>query len=321
MFSLRSLVRLPQQLLKQPTCTVTVNQRCYYQTYESLTESLYSKKIPALSLSFDQISTHTSSIPSTPIVILHGLFGSKSNNRSLGQKLNEKLQRDVFLLDLRNHGDSPHDKDHSYPALASDIELFLKDQEIDEAIVIGHSMGAKAAMALALRSPSLVKLLVSVDNSPVNLPPSTGFLKYVEKMEQIESMKLTKLKDAAEEFSKIEPNPMVSSFILQNLKRDRSDNNLLKSRVPLKILHRAIITGEISSWKYTPSPEHLYTKPTLFLRGLKSTYVADDYLRDLGNFFTNFEVKGLDCGHFVLYEKAQESVDVIVDFVERNEDD
>ncbi|KAH3680961.1 hypothetical protein WICPIJ_008046 [Wickerhamomyces pijperi] len=296
--------------------------RTYYQTYESLTESLYSKTIPSVPLSYEKLSAKSDSvIPQTPILILHGLFGSKSSNRTIGQRLSEKLSRDVYLLDLRNHGDSPHDPDHSYPALSRDIEQFMDDQRIEDAIVIGHSMGAKAAMALSLRSPALVKLLISVDNAPVNLPPTSSFVKYVELLEKIEGMRLTKLKEAKEIFMKVEPNELVCNFILQNLKRDKADNNVLKSRVPLSILHKAIITGEISSWKFSPDPTKIFTKPTLFLRGLQSNYVADDYLRDLGQYFTNFEVKGLDCGHFVLYEKAQESIDVISDFIERHDED
>ncbi|KAH3672756.1 hypothetical protein WICMUC_004162 [Wickerhamomyces mucosus] len=291
-----------------------------FHNYESITNSLFDKTIPPVKLSYELINkqsiiTNTSS--SSPILILHGLFGSKLNNRTLGIKLNEQLQRDIYLLDLRNHGDSPHNINHDYQSLSSDVENFIVEQNLKDSIIIGHSMGAKTGMALSLRNPNLISMLINVDNAPVNLIPNGEFLKYIDILNKIEKLELTKLKDADNEFIKIESNPLIRSFILQNMKKN--SNGVLKSRIPLNILKKSIISGEISSWKF-PNGHNFFNKPTLFLRGLKSKYLVDDYIIDIAKFYTNFEIKDLDCGHFVLYEKPKESIELIVDFIKKHED-
>ena len=102
---------------------------------------------------------------STPVLILHGLFGSSRNWQTLAQKLSAKHH--VFTLDLRNHGQSPHCETMSYPQMAADVVRFMDDHQIDKARIIGHSMGGKTAMSMALASPQRVAQLVVVDIAPV----------------------------------------------------------------------------------------------------------------------------------------------------------
>ena len=297
-----------------------VTKRSYYaSSNQALTEQLMSKDIPTVALSYDLINEQSSTIPRSPVLILHGLFGSKSNNRSIARELNSRLERDIYCLDLRNHGDSPHDSRHDYPALAADVERFIKDHQLGQSIFLGHSMGGKAAMAVALRSKSLVEILISVDNAPVNLQPSSKFIEYVKILQQLENNpEITTAKEANNEFKKYEDNDSVRQFLLQNLRKDK-ETGLMTSRVPLDIMKKALIKGNVASWEFDPNYAS-WSGPALFIRGAKSTYVPDEYLPDIGRFFPNFEVREIDAGHWVMAEKPKESVDAIVEFIQRHED-
>ena len=114
--------------------------------------------VVAVDLSFNEIGA------GTPLVILHGLFGSKRNWSSIARILGE--QRRVFTVDLRNHGQSPWDPSHDYASLADDVARFIEERVGSPAAVLGHSMGGKVAMILALTRPELVERLIVVDIAP-----------------------------------------------------------------------------------------------------------------------------------------------------------
>jgi len=100
-------------------------------------------------------SYESTKAPSTcPLVIMHGLLGSKSNWRSLSKSLHAKTGRKVVAVDARNHGDSPHDDHLSYNHLAEDVRALLTDLKIDQSVLLGHSMGGRAMMLAALLNVS-----------------------------------------------------------------------------------------------------------------------------------------------------------------------
>jgi pimeloyl-ACP methyl ester carboxylesterase len=161
-------------------------------------------------------------------LILHGLFGSKKNNRSISKSVNilpptilrEKcdtdiilcralardLNRPIYAVDLRNHGDSPHDKTHNYVALAEDVEFFLQQHRLKDVTLIGHSMGAKTVMTMALRDPSCCSNIIAVDNAPVDAALTSDFPRYVEGMRKVEEAKVKSQKEAdqiLEPFAKV----------------------------------------------------------------------------------------------------------------------
>jgi pimeloyl-ACP methyl ester carboxylesterase len=270
-------------------------------------------------LKFDLFNEKSSSIPQNPIIILHGLFGSRSNNRSIAKELNSRLERDVYCLDLRNHGDSPHIARHDYPALAADVERFIADHGLGKSILIGHSMGAKTAMAVALRSNELVDMMISVDNAPVNLQPSSKFIEYVRVMQTLENNpEVTTSKEANIRFKAFEENTGVRQFLLQNFRKNKS-TGMLKCRVPLKIMKDALVKGNIASWEFDPNYSNWFG-PALFIRGTKSLYIPDEYLPDIGRFFPAFEVRDIEAGHWVMSEKPEESLDVLAEFIQRHDD-
>lgn len=302
-----------------------------YGSTEVLNKDLLLDSIPSVALNYDLINDNTCQfVPEkAPVIILHGLFGSKLNNRSIGRELNELLERDVYLPDLRNHGGSPHIGRHDYTAMALDVERFISEHilthpDAKKPIIVGHSMGAKVAMSVVLRKPEMCSMLVSIDNAPVATPPMNAFPRYTKKLLQvINDPTIETVKQVDDALKEVEDSTIVRQFlitVLQRVKNPETGKWGFKSRIPLGILNDAIVKGNISNWEFNPWV-HRFSGPSLFIRGTRSHYVADEYIPDIGNFFPNFEIRDIDAGHWVNSEKPKECVRDIVEFVERNEDE
>lgn len=98
--------------------------------------------------------------------------------------------------DLRNHGDSPHDPHHDYSSMADDVAGFIEEHNLQDTTLIGHSMGAKTAMTLALKRPDMITDIVAVDNAPIDAALLSNFGKYIQGMKKIEEAGITKQSDA-----------------------------------------------------------------------------------------------------------------------------
>lgn len=118
--------------------------------------------------------------------------GLTVTSRALARDLN----RPIYAIDLRNHGDSPHDKRHNYIALAEDVENFLQQHKLKDVTLIGHSMGAKTVMTMALRDPNCCSNIIAVDNAPVDAALASDFPRYVEGMRKVEEAKVKSQKEA-----------------------------------------------------------------------------------------------------------------------------
>lgn len=280
--------------------------------------------IPTVRLAFDKHSPKNTPVEAqAPLLILHGLFGSKSNTRTVAKQLATKLSRDIYCLDLRNFGDSPHHPRLDYPALAADVEKFIDDARFEKKpILVGHSMGAKTAMAVALRRPELPGMVVSVDNAPIDL--STGstsvFSKYVKLLRtSLEHHKYTNMKDVDSDLAAVEPRKEVRQFLLTNLNRGKTEEPIT-SRIPLDIIGDAIVAGKIAAWPYDCNVSRWTRGPALFIRGTESGYIPDELIPDIGRYFPDFEVRDIKAGHWVISEKPKEFIEVLVEFIEREED-
>ncbi|CAG8766234.1 323_t:CDS:2, partial [Dentiscutata heterogama] len=133
-----------------------------------------------------------------PLIILHGLFGSKQNWRSLAKVFAQRLNTRVFTLDLRNHGESPHSEVHNYEVMAEDVVTFMNEHQLKRTVVMGHSMGGKVAMTIALMQAPQIDQLVVVDSAPTNAYISDKFNTYVEVMKKIEQAGVMKQSQADE---------------------------------------------------------------------------------------------------------------------------
>ncbi|CEJ56658.1 Putative Alpha/beta fold family hydrolase [Penicillium brasilianum] len=247
-----------------------------------------------------------------PILFLHGLFGSKQNNRSISKALARDLKCRIYNLDLRNHGQSFHAPEHNYSVMAEDVQEFIEQQKLDKCVLIGHSMGAKAAMTVALRSPERVSGLIPVDNAPVNAALKSDFPKYVRGMQRVEEARVSKQSDANKILEEYEESLPIRQFLLTNLVRSEEDNTL-KFRVPLSTIGDSL--DNMADFPFSEADGKQYKGPTLFVRGTKSRYVTDETIPAIKKFFPNAQIADVDAGHWLISENPEAFRQAVLKFL------
>ena len=179
------------------------------------------------------------------MVFLHGLFGQGKNWNTIGKALSESAR--VMLVDLPNHGQSAWTDHFSYPEMAGRVAGLLKAQgEGEQYAVVGHSMGGKVAMTLALHQPELVERLCVVDVSPVTTAEITDFDTFIHGMRAIDLETLTDRRDADAQLATYVRDPSIRGFLLQNLRRDNSASNGWRWQMNLAMLGDHL--DEMSDW-------------------------------------------------------------------------
>ncbi|XP_045125134.1 protein ABHD11-like isoform X2 [Portunus trituberculatus] len=215
----------------------------------------------------------TSSQP--PLIIMHGLMGSKTNWKSLGKAIASRMGMEVFTVDARNHGDSPHTDDHSYPLLAEDILLFMQQHSIPTATLMGHSMGGRAVMATALMEPSVVDRLVVLDMSPVGTSKSISSLpRFLEIMLRIAvppDLSPPQAKTHVDNLLKPAiPEAGIRQFLLTNL--TQAPEGGYTWRVNVKGIAKNF-NPHISTFPAASLPHHSFEGETFFIAGALSDYL------------------------------------------------
>jgi len=253
-----------------------------------------------------------------PLIILHGLFGSKSNWNSLCKAFAQKTtpSRNIISIDARNHGDSPHTDEHSYHAMSDDIAKFLEDRQIKKASILGHSMGGRAMMYFALKHPQLVERLIVVDISPVspigttqtNIPLFLSAMKSIEIPDHYTIHQGRKVAD--DRLLKIIKEKSLRDFLVTNLAK--TEEGRFRWRVNLETLERRFEEGVANF----PNAEGMaFEGPTLFIGGSKSDYLRPDDKPKIDEMFPNSELVFLDAGHWVHAEQPEEFMQRVLDFV------
>ncbi|KAJ7739865.1 Alpha/Beta hydrolase protein [Mycena metata] len=259
----------------------------------------------------------TSQIPadnktSGAIVILHGLFGSSRNWGAHSRTFARNLQRPIYALDLRNHGSSEHAQPMTYSAMAADVIHFIQQHSLSDVSLIGHSMGGKVAMTVALESSlpasTLFKLIV-VDIAPARGELSDEFKGYISAMKKIEAAKLSNRKEALEILNEYEKNPDVCAFLLTNLIQKPNESHF---RIPVNLIGESI--AEMGSFPFTPE-ETQWTGETLFIKGSRSSYINRHNIPLAEKFFPEIKLENLDTNHWVHSEKPNEFSTLVENFI------
>lgn len=253
----------------------------------------------ALELSF---SEHGSG---RPVVILHGLFGSKRNWQSIAKRL--AANHHVILADLRNHGDSPWHDAMRYQDMAEDIAALLKRRGLGPTAVVGHSMGGKASMVLALIEPRLVERLCVVDISPA---PSGGTLiDYIQDMRSLDLSKFERRSQVEEALEQTITEPAIRSFLAHNVKVGPSG---LSWQVNLATLEAAF--DDIMGFPDL-HPKH-YLGKTLFLAGGRSDYIQPHHHAVIESLFPKADIDVIpNAGHWVHAEQPARFIEKISGFL------
>ena len=241
-----------------------------------------------------------------PLVILHGLFGNLDNWSTIARQWAEHYR--VILVDLRNHGRSPHADEMTYPLMAQDVAAFLEEQGIDRCHLLGHSMGGKVAMQCALDYPTLVEKLVVVDMAPRRYGRG-----HDDVFAALNALDPASLEDRREADAQMKPHmadKAVRMFLLKNLARDSEQG--FKWRMNLEVLHRDY--ENLVEPVGTLGQE--FPRPALFVRGGNSGYIKDDDMEGIQYLFPAAKLVTLEgAGHWVHAERPDELYGLVKDFL------
>ncbi|MCW5912854.1 MAG: alpha/beta fold hydrolase [Cyclobacteriaceae bacterium] len=242
-----------------------------------------------------------------PLIILHGLFGSSDNWYSLAKIFAESFG--VYLVDQRNHGQSPRSDEFNYPLMAEDLRGFIRDHQLEKPIILGHSMGGKTAMNFAVKYPDMLSKLIVVDIAPKSYPVHHDHI--LEGLQSIDLTTLASRTDADTILGRHVPEPDVRQFLLKNLYR--TTEGRFAWRVNL-----SAIGNHIEEIGAGVQYEGAYSGATLFIKGARSNYFApgdDEKIRAL---FPNAQIVTLDTGHWVQAEKPKEFAETVLAFLNQN---
>ena len=226
-----------------------------------------------------------------PLLIAHGLYGSARNWGVIAKRLSDQFT--VTTVDMRNHGASPWFETHSYDDMAADLAKVLAKIADQPAHVLGHSMGGKAAMVLALSRPDLVDRLIVADIAPVAY--SHTQMGPLEAMRGVDLDAVTSRADAKSQLSHLDPG--VDDFLLQSL--DMKDKRWT--------LNLDILAAEMDKIIGFPDVTGRFDGPTLFLSGATSNYVTHDHRPIIKPLFPNAKFAKIPkAGHWLHAEKPRE---------------
>ena len=240
-----------------------------------------------------------------PLLILHGLFGSLDNWQTLGKQFADHFR--VYLVDLRNHGKSPHWSSMDYPTMAEDIARFIHHHELKAPHVLGHSMGGKVAMQFAKQYPHLIDRLVVVDITPKQY--SGGHHDIFKALFAIDPLSFESRKDADIALQQYLSSAGVRQFLLKNLKRAKPNGFEWKMNLPVIFDNYNALLAPIDI-----APP--YTGKTLFVRGMNSGYIQPNDYPMLHEQFSTAEVAEIEgAGHWVHAEAPRELYQTVLQFL------
>jgi pimeloyl-ACP methyl ester carboxylesterase len=242
-----------------------------------------------------------------PVVLIHGLFGRARNLGFIQRQLSARWR--TLAIDLRSHGDSPHGM-LDYHALAGDIVETLAAHDALPAMIMGHSMGGKAAMMTALLHPAQVERLVVADIPPART--GHGNSDVAQAMLDLEFPRPLDRKSAEAALAAVIEDGGTRALMVQNIRLGDDPGWTIGLREIVASM------SNIESWPYIPDG-YAYTGPTLFLRGANSPYLRAEHLPEIRRLFPRFELETIpDAGHWLHVEQPERFVALLEAFLERS---
>jgi len=253
-----------------------------------------------------------------PLIILHGLFGMSDNWLTIGNALVEHGFQ-VHLVDLRNHGRSPHAKSHRYPDMCEDLLNYYDQHTLDSAAIVGHSMGGKLAMVFSLLEAERTSRLVVVDIAPSDYRSAQDnhHRAIIKALSEIDLEDHNGRGSIRRELAgKLGDQPL-AMFLAKSIARHK-DKKKFSWKFNLMVLekflqHIYIGLEELSI--YAPCPV-----PTLFVKGGNSNYYRDTHEADRAFFFPDSELVTIDnAGHWLHSEQPEQFLEIVARFLCRHE--
>jgi esterase len=241
-----------------------------------------------------------------PVIIMHGLFGSGDNWRNIARIMESQYQ--CIVVDMRNHGRSPHDVEMNFQVMADDIVELITDLDLGKASLLGHSMGGKVAMQLALTRPMVVDKLIVVDIAPKHYRPHHALV--IKAIESIQIEHFTERQQAEDALAGYLGNDQSTiQFLMKNLSRLPEGGFEWKANMPVIIeAYNHLMEEVIPS---TPFPG-----PTLFVRGENSRYILDEDVLHIRDLFPNASLATIPgAGHWVHADAPKSFTQTVLGFL------
>jgi len=246
------------------------------------------------------------------LIIVHGLYGMSDNWVTIAKALSKEFE--VFVIDQRNHGNSPHSNEHNYNLLQEDLYEFMQEQEIEKAVLLGHSMGGKTAMDFAKYHQEMISALIVVDISPKRYKEKqlekskAKHSQILKAMQSIDIQNIEKREDIRSQIISELKEERVADFILKNLKR-------IDGKFQWKLNVDTIINkldDIIADIYFT---EEILGFPVLFVRGEKSNYILDEDIKYIEQKFPVAEITTIqNAGHWIHAEQPTEFIKILREF-------
>lgn len=235
-----------------------------------------------------------------PLILLHGLFGSLDNLGVIARGLQDNWQ--IHALDLRNHGKSPHVETMTYSEMADDVLAYMDAQGLEKAAILGHSMGGKVAMQLALKAPERIAGIIVADISPVSYQPRHDHV--LEGLKALDTSALRSRQDADRALSQYVDEAGVRQFLLKNLapvSADEKDGSGASYRWRLNL---PVIDRNYAELSRAPEGDGPYEGPVLFIKGADSAYIQTKHRDTIMGLFPNADLRIIEgTGHWLHAEK------------------
>ena len=239
------------------------------------------------------------------LFILHGLFGMLDNWHRIAKKLSEYCN--VYAIDLRNHGKSPHVDEMSLELMSDDIRHLVDSLQLEQVIILGHSMGGKVAMAFANHYPELVEKLIVVDIAPREY--KAGHDRYFEAFKELDFSSFQSRSEADAALAERESNAGIRQFLLKNLDRNQEGGYRLKLNIQsIDRFYPDLLQALDFHW--------IISTPALFIRGSESQYISDADYHALTETFTDASLVTIDgAGHWVHADRPEEFTEIVLEFI------
>ncbi len=255
------------------------------------------------------------------VIIAHGLYGSSDNWMTIANALSTQFE--VILVDMRNHGQSPHSPEHSYPDLASDLLELINEFHLVNPAIIGHSMGGKAAMQLALDHPDKIAKLVVVDIAPTSYitgenyaPQAQEHVKIISALQSLPLQQITSRIEAEQLLSKSVQPMAVVRFLLKNMERNDLGGFYWKLNLAALDHNLGNLMGGVHPTGHHTAPADM---PTLFIKGELSPYINIERDKEvIASLFPQSHITTIPkAGHWVHAEQTSKFLEKLNDFLLR----
>lgn len=254
-----------------------------------------------------------------PMIILHGLYGSGDNWYSFARDFTGT--NTVYLIDQRNHGNSPHNVVHDYNSLSDDLYEFINAHHIDKSIFIGHSMGGKTALNFGLRHPEKVEKMIVVDISPLGYSEDSESAEiHIHRhiITSLLSIDIQNIKDRSEADRKLGlsiSSRAIRQFLLKSLKRKTDGKfewalNIEALAGNMSAIFEGVIREDVTD------PRSIPVFPLLFIKGGKSGYIGEADINAIHHYFPHSQLITIpNAGHWVHSEQPQALISAVKKFI------